>query len=70
MDSRLMFEYDPVGDILYIQRAPPNASQESDMIDSNVVVRRNADSGAIEVVEILFFTQWLGRKSPRSNLTE
>jgi hypothetical protein len=59
METPLTFEYDDVGDILYINKVRPYAEQESEQMEYNVVVRRNPRTGAIENLEVLFFTRWL-----------
>jgi hypothetical protein len=59
METPLTFEYDEVGDILYINKIPPYAEQESEQLAYNVVARRNPRTGAIENLEVLFFTRWL-----------
>ena len=41
MDAALKFEYDKVGDILYISKCPPYAEQESEALEDDVVVRLN-----------------------------
>ncbi len=50
------FRYHPVGDILYLDLCEPYAEQESDELEDGVIVRRNPESGEIENIEILFFT--------------
>jgi hypothetical protein len=59
MGAKLMFEYDRVGDILYISSCPPYADQESDELAEGVVARMNPESGDIENLEILWFSQRL-----------
>ena len=59
METPLTFEYDDVGDILYISKVPPYPEQESEQLAYNVVVRRNPRTGAVENLEVLFFTRWL-----------
>ena len=59
MASRLTLHYDRVGDILYIQTRPPNAEQDSDHLDDDVVARFNPETGQIESLEILFFSTLL-----------
>jgi hypothetical protein len=59
METPLTFEYDEVGDILYISRVPPYPEQETEQLAYNVAARRNPRSGAVENLEILFFTRWL-----------
>lgn len=57
MEPPLTFEYDDVDDILYINKVPPHPEQESEELAYNVVVRRNPRTGAVENLEILFFTR-------------
>lgn len=59
MATPLTFEYDPEGDILYINKVAPHSRQDSEQVSYNVVVRRNLQDGAVENVEILFFSRWL-----------
>lgn len=59
MATSLRFEYDDEGDILYISKVSPYPEQESDQLEYNIVARRNPRTGAIENLEILFFTRWL-----------
>ena len=72
METRLTFEYDAVGDILYINKVKPYAEQESEELEYNIVVRRNPRTDAVENLEILFFTRWLLQDSPlkANNLIE
>lgn len=58
-DQRLVFRYDQEGDILYIDQCPPYAEQEAEEIGDEIVARLNPDSGAIENLEILFFSKRL-----------
>ncbi|MEL7502709.1 MAG: DUF2283 domain-containing protein [Cyanobacteria bacterium J06554_6] len=57
--QRLIFRYDRKGDILYIDQCAPYAEQESEEIGDEVIARLNPDSGAIENLEILFFSRRL-----------
>jgi hypothetical protein len=59
METPLIFEYDEVGDILYISRVPPYPEQETEQLAYNVAARRNPQTSAVENLEILFFTRWL-----------
>jgi uncharacterized protein YuzE len=72
MDPRLTFEYDEIGDILYIQTVAPYAQQETEQLEYNVFVRRHPRTKVIEAVEVLFFTRWLLRHGEPSvkNLAE
>jgi Protein of unknown function (DUF2283) len=66
MDTKLTFEYDREGDILYINTRPPYPEQESDEIGDEVIARFNPDTRQIENLEVLFFSTRL----LRSNLFE
>ena len=44
---------------LYIDQCPPYAEQESEEISNEIVARLNPDSGAVEDLEILFFSKHL-----------
>ena len=57
MDSRLTFHYDRIGDILYINKCEPYLSQESEMLEDEIVVRLNPTTNAVENLEILFFSK-------------
>jgi hypothetical protein len=72
MDPNLKFDYDPVGDILYIRTVAPHARQVKDQVEYNVVVRRNPDTQAVEGVDVLFFTRWLLKhgQPQANNLTD
>ena len=59
MDQKLTFTYDQIGDILYIDKCPPYAEQESEAIGDEIVARLNPTTGAVENFEILFFTKRL-----------
>jgi len=61
MEARLTVKYDQVGDILYIEKVPPYVGQESEELDYGVVARLNPQSGEIENLEILFFSQRIAR---------
>jgi uncharacterized protein YuzE len=57
MGKKLTFEYDKIGDILYIQSVEPYAEQESDELDDEIVARYNPVTGDLEGLEILWFTR-------------
>ncbi|GAB4297574.1 MAG: hypothetical protein Fur0025_35650 [Oscillatoriaceae cyanobacterium] len=59
MEKNLTFRYDKVGDILYIDTCPPYAEQESEEIGDEIIARFHPESGAIENLEILFFSRRL-----------
>lgn len=57
MDEKLTILYDHVGDILYIETVPPYSEQESEELGDEVVARLNPNTGAIEALEVLFFSR-------------
>jgi hypothetical protein len=59
--SSLSFSYDEAGDILYIDAVPPYEEQESEELSGNLVARRNPKTGAVENLEVLFFSQGILR---------
>lgn len=59
MAEKLVFQYDQVGDILYINKCAPYAEQESEEIGDEMVARLNPVSGEVENLEILFFSKRL-----------
>ncbi|MBW4657761.1 MAG: DUF2283 domain-containing protein [Drouetiella hepatica Uher 2000/2452] len=52
-------QYDRVGDILYINKRPPYAEQESEEVRDEIITRLNPISEEVENLEILFFSQRL-----------
>ncbi len=64
MASKLILEYDPVGDILHVRRCAPCVRQETDELGDDVLIRTNPDTGEIEGLEILFFTARTGSGQP------
>ena len=61
MASKLSFHYDQVGDILYIDTVQPYPEQESEGLGNDVIARLNPTTGAIENLEVLFYTERLKR---------
>jgi hypothetical protein len=57
MDGKLAFEYDRIGDILYISKCPAYAEQDSTEIGSGLVARLNPTTQAVENLEILWFSR-------------
>lgn len=57
--EQLKFEYDSIGDILYISKVNPYIRQESDEIEDGVVARMNPETLEIESLEILSFKKRL-----------
>ena len=64
MEKALTLRYDAVGDILYVDTCPPYADQESEELDNEIIARLNPYSGAIENLEILFFSRRSGDSLP------
>ena len=61
MEAKLTFRYDREGDILYIDKCPPYARQESEEIGDEVIARLNPKTGEVENLEVLFFSTRLLR---------
>ena len=61
MEKKLSFKYDREGDILYIDKVPPYADQETEELGDDVIARLNPVTGKIENLEILFFSTRLLR---------
>jgi uncharacterized protein YuzE len=61
MGTRLTFTYDREADILHIDTCPPYAAQESQELGDEVVARLNPHTGAVENLEVLFFSTRLLR---------
>ena len=61
MAEKLTFRYDRVGDVLYIDKTPPYAEQESEELGDDVIARLNPTTGEIETLEVLFFSTRLLR---------
>ena len=61
MDEKLIFKYDREGDILYIDKGPPYAEQETEELGDDVIARLNPITGEIENLEVLFFSTRLLR---------
>ncbi|PSN10162.1 DUF2283 domain-containing protein [filamentous cyanobacterium CCP5] len=56
-NGKLTFRYDELADILYVDQCLPYGGQESEEIGDNVIARLNPESGAIENLEVLFFSK-------------
>jgi uncharacterized protein YuzE len=61
VESKLTFKYDREANILYINECPPYAEQESEELPGEIVARLNPDTGAVESLEVLFFSTRLLR---------
>ena len=62
MNHRLVFLYDRIADILYINTVVPYAAQESEELGDDIIARLNPKTGKIENLEVLFFTTRLLRR--------
>lgn len=58
----LIFEYDRAADILYINKCPPYAEQESEEVGGEVIARLNPKTRDVENIEVLFFSTRLLQK--------
>jgi uncharacterized protein YuzE len=61
MAEALTFKYDREGDILYIDKCPPYAEQETEELGDDVIARLNPTTGEVENLEVLFFSTRLLR---------
>jgi uncharacterized protein YuzE len=61
MGAKLSFKYDREADILHIDKCPPYPEQESEELGDEVIARLNPTTGAIENMEVLFFSTRLLR---------
>jgi uncharacterized protein YuzE len=61
MEKNLKFQYDRIGDILYIHTCQPYAEQETEELGDDIAARFNPKTGEIENIEILFFSTRLLR---------
>jgi uncharacterized protein YuzE len=57
MAENLTLQYDPAGDILYIDKRAPYPAQESEEVGDDIIVRLNPETGEVENWEILFFSK-------------
>jgi len=56
METYLSLEYDSIGDILYLNKRKRYPEQETEELDYGLIARFNPTTGAIENLEILFFS--------------
>ncbi len=57
----LTIRYDRVGDALHLETVAPYAEQESEELGDDVIARLNPETGAVEGLELLFFSTRLLR---------
>lgn len=62
MAAKLTFRYDREADILHIDKCPPYPEQDSQELGDEVIARRNPQTGAVENLEVLFFSTRLLRE--------
>ncbi len=62
MGAKLSFKYDREADILHIDKCQPYPAQESAELGDEVIARLNPETGAIENMEVLFFSTRLLRE--------
>ena len=56
MATKLVFEYDRIGDILFIRNGRPYRGQETDEIDDSVVAKLHPQTDVVECVHIMFLS--------------
>ena len=61
MAAKLTFKYDREADILNIDKCPPDPEQDSEELGDDVIARPHPVTGAVENLEVLFFSTWLLR---------
>ena len=61
MDAKLSFKYNREADILYINKCQPYPQQDSEQLGDDVIARLNPKTGAVENIEVRFFSPWLLR---------
>ena len=62
MEATLSLRYDREADILYLDKRPPYAEQESEGLGDDVIARLNPNTGEVETLEVLFFSTRLLRQ--------
>jgi uncharacterized protein YuzE len=61
MGQKLKFIYDREADILHIDKCSPYPEQESEELGDEIIARLNPETGAVENLEVLFFSTRLLR---------
>ena len=56
MATKLTFKYDREADILHIDKCLPYPEQESEELGNDIIARLNPKTGAVENLEVLFFS--------------
>jgi uncharacterized protein YuzE len=57
MAEKLAVQYDRQADILYLTTRPSYPEQETEELGDDIVARLNPATGAVESLEILFFSR-------------
>lgn len=63
MDAKLIFKYDREVDILFIDKCPPYAEQDSQELGDDVVARLNPYTNEVENLEVSFLSIRLLRQN-------
>lgn len=63
MAAKLAVQYDRQADILYLTTRPSYPEQETEELGDDIVARLNPDTGAVESLEILFFSSRMQKES-------
>jgi len=61
MAAKLALQYDREADILYLTSRPSYPEQETEELGDDIVGRVNPETGDVESLEILFFSERLKR---------
>ena len=61
MASKLTLRYDRDADVLHITSRPPYPEQETEELGDDIIARLNPQSGHVESLEVLFFSERLQR---------
>ena len=64
MATRMNFQHDVPGNILYIESRPPYRGQDEDDIEDGVIARRHPITDAVESVMILDFKRRIRQHRP------
>jgi len=62
LEKKLVFQYDRIADILYINKVAAYAEQDSEELGDEIIARFNPKTREIENLEILFFSTRLLRQ--------
>ena len=64
MNKQLLFEYDRVGDTLFIGICKPRIDHETDEIADSVIAKINAGSRVVECLSIMYLTAQMTSTTP------